>query len=30
VGSWTYVNVPGEKQVYAVEGLLVGDLRAGR
>lgn len=30
VGSWTYVNVPGEKEVYAVEGLLVGDLRAGR
>lgn len=29
VGSWTYVNVPGEKEVYAVEGLLVGDLRAG-
>lgn len=27
VGSWTYVNVPGEKEVYAVEGLLMGDLR---
>lgn len=27
VGSWTYVNIPGEKEVYAVEGLLIGDLR---
>jgi len=27
VGSWTYVNVPGEKEVYAVEGLLAGHLR---
>ena len=30
VGAWTYVNVPGEKEVYAVEGLLVGDLRPGQ
>lgn len=27
VGSWTYVNVPGEREVYAVEGLLTGALR---
>ncbi len=27
VGTWTYVNVPGEKQVYAVEGLLSEGLR---
>ncbi len=27
-GSWTYVNVPGEKEVYAVEGLLAGALRS--
>jgi hypothetical protein len=26
-GSWTYVNVPGEKEIYAVEGLLAGTLR---
>lgn len=27
VGAWTYVNIPGEKQVYAVEGLLLERLR---
>lgn len=27
VGAWTYVNIPGEKQVYAVEGLLMERLR---
>ncbi|MCU0320630.1 MAG: hypothetical protein MUE88_11225 [Flavobacteriales bacterium] len=27
VGSWTYVNVPGEREVYAVEGLLTATLR---
>jgi len=27
VGAWTYVNVPGEKEVYAVEGLLTASLR---
>lgn len=29
VGSWTYVNVPGEREVYAVEGLLTMGLRVG-
>ncbi len=29
VGAWTYVNVPGEKIVYAVEGLLTARLRPG-
>ena len=27
VGSWTYVNVPGEREVYSVEGLLTATLR---
>jgi len=27
VGSWTYVNVPGEREVYAIEGLLTQGLR---
>jgi len=27
VGSWTYVNVPGEREVYSVEGLLTMGLR---
>jgi hypothetical protein len=27
VGAWTYVNVPGEREVYSVEGLLATDLR---
>ena len=27
VGAWTYVNVPGEREVYAVEGLLLQGLR---
>ena len=27
VGAWTYVNVPEEKEVYAVEGLLTMGLR---
>lgn len=27
VGAWTYVNVPGEKQVYAVEAALTKGLR---
>jgi hypothetical protein len=26
VGSWTYVNVPGEREVYSVEGLLTATL----
>ncbi len=30
VGSWTYVNVPGEREVYAVEGLLTMGLRSPR
>jgi hypothetical protein len=29
VGSWTYVNIPGDKLVYAVEGLLTARLRPG-
>lgn len=29
VGAWTYVNVPKEKIVYAVEGLLTARLRPG-
>lgn len=29
VGSWTYVNVPDEKIVYAVEGLLTARLKPG-
>lgn len=29
VGAWTYVNVPDEKIVYAVEGLLTAELRPG-
>jgi hypothetical protein len=28
VGSWTYVNVPDEREVYAVEGLLTMGLRS--
>ncbi len=28
VGAWTYVNVPGEREVYAVEGLLLLGIRA--
>jgi len=27
VGSWTYVNVPGEREVYSVEGMLTMGLR---
>jgi hypothetical protein len=27
VGSWTYVNVPGEREVYSAEGLLTATLR---
>jgi hypothetical protein len=27
VGAWTYVNVPEEREVYAVEGLLTSGLR---
>ena len=26
-GAWTYVNIPGEREVYAVEGLLTDGLR---
>ncbi len=29
VGAWTYVNIPDDKVVYAVEGLLTADLRPG-
>lgn len=29
VGIWTYVNIPGEKEVYAVEGALAGAIRKG-
>lgn len=29
VGSWTYVNIPGEREVYAIEGLLSVGLRPG-
>jgi hypothetical protein len=29
VGAWTYVNVPDERIVYAVEGLLTAGLRPG-
>lgn len=27
VGTWTYVNLPGEREVYSVEGLLTEGLR---
>lgn len=27
VGTWTYVNIPGEREVYSVEGLLTEGLR---
>lgn len=27
VGSWTYVNLPGEREVYSVEGMLTMGLR---
>jgi hypothetical protein len=30
VGSWTYVNIPGEREVYAIEGLLSAGLRIGQ
>ncbi len=30
VGSWTYVNLPGEREVYSVEGLLTSTLRVAR
>jgi urease beta subunit len=30
VGAWTYVNVPGEREVYGVEGLLMPPLLHGR
>ena len=30
VGSWTYVNLPGEREVYSVEGLLTATLRVAR
>ncbi|MDQ3102120.1 MAG: hypothetical protein M3R08_12080 [Bacteroidota bacterium] len=28
-GAWTYVNIPGDKVVYAVEGMLTARLRPG-
>lgn len=28
VGTWTYVNIPGEREVYSVEGLLSAGLRS--